>query len=234
MEGSEEMRGHRIAGTCLMVLLAIALGGCTPPERFTTYAHPRLSMVRPEKIGVLPFFKGRHPAQPGQTLNCPLGMLWFDKAGLVPGAEDTLTRMAHEAMVSRFGGKVESLDHSIAVWEGLPRDEATDTPLTIGRRAGQKMGVDLVLVGSVWRYRERTGGPAATWNPASVAFELYLVDVRTGEALWIGGFDETQKSLSENIWDLGTFMERGARWLTANELARFGMRELVAQIPLKQ
>lgn len=225
---------RRLGGFLMVMALAVVLGGCTTPERFTTYVHPRLSTAKAEKIAVLPFFKGRHPTQMGQTLHCPLSLLWFDKGGLVPGADETLTRMAHEAMMDRFGAKVEPLDHSFAVLEGLPKDESADTPLTVARKAGQKMGADMILVGSVWRYRERTGGPAATWNPASVAFELYLVEVGSGDALWIGGFDETQKSLSENIWDLGTFLERGARWLTANELARYGMRQLVEQIPLGQ
>lgn len=206
--------------------------GCSAPERFTTYSHPALSAVRIDKIAVMPFFKGRHPSQIGQTLQCALCRLWFDPANVVPGSEETLTRLAYEAMLDRFGERVVSMDHMMATYGGIPRDEERDTPLSLARKVGQSMGVSAVLVGTVWRYRDRSGGPAATWNPASVAFDMYLVDVRTGETLWSGGFEETQKSLSENIWDWGTFFDRGARWLTAHELARYGMRELLKQMPL--
>ena len=218
---------------CVGVLLGLALGGgCSTPERFTSYSHPALSAARLEKIGVLPFFKGRHPTQIGQTLQCALCKLWFDPGNVVPGSEETLTRLAYEAMLDRFGQRVVSMDHVMATYSGIPRDEEQDTPMSLARRVGQSMGVSAVLVGTVWRYRERSGGPAATWNPASVAFDIYLVEVRTGETLWMGGFEETQRSLSENIWDWGTFFDRGARWLTAHELARYGMRELLKQMPL--
>lgn len=212
-------------------ILVEALWGCAPPERFTVYAPPGISSIRVEKIAVVPFFMGRHPSQMGQSLYCAIGSLWYDHSSVVPGANETLTRMAHELLIGRLGGKVESLDHSMAALEGVAKDEQVDTPLSLARKVGRSVGCDLVLAGTVWRFRERSGGPAATFHPASVAFEIYLIDVRSGEALWVGGFDETQKSLSENIWDLGTFMDRGARWLTANELARFGLRELVNRIP---
>ncbi len=206
--------------------------GCSGPERFTTYSHPALSAARTDKMAVMPFFKGRHPSQMGQALQCPLCKLWFDPANVVQGSEETLTRMAYEFMLERFGDRMASMDHVMATYSGISRDEERDTPLSLARRVGQSMGVNAILVGTVWRYRDRTGGPAATWNPASIAFDLYLVDVRTGETLWMGSFEETQKSLSENIWDWGTFFDRGARWLTANELARYGMRELLKQLPL--
>lgn len=218
---------------CMVIVLGLALGGgCSAPERFTISVHPGLSAMRIEKIGVLPFFKGRHPSQIGQTLQCALCMLWFDPASVVPGAEQTLTRLAYEALVEQLGERIASPDHVMATYEGLPRDEERDTPLSVAQKVGQSIGVNAMLVGTVWRYRERSGGPAASWNPASVAFDLYLVDVRTGQTLWMGGFDETQKSLSENLWDMSTFFDRGVRWLTANELARHGMRELLRQIPL--
>jgi hypothetical protein len=65
-----------------------------------------------------------------------------------------------------------------------------------------------------------------------VAFDLYLVEVRTGETLWMGNFDETQKALSENILDLNVFLRRGSKWLSANELGRYGVQEIVKQMPM--
>ena len=39
------------------------------------------------------------------------------------------------------------------------------------------------------------------------------------------------QALSENLADAGTFFRGGGRWLTARELARLGVDELLARLP---
>jgi len=63
-----------------------------------------------------------------------------------------------------------------------------------------------------------------------VAFVLELVDVRRGDVIWSASFDETQKSLSENIFAIGDISERGVRWLTAEQLALEGVKKAIAQL----
>lgn len=219
------------AALAAVMIAGSLLIGCTP-RRVSTLSHPGLSRARLEKIGVMPFFKGRHPTNVRQTLNCNLCQLAFNPASVAIGAEMTLTRYVQEAATSRHGEKVAPQAEVMRAYEGLGIDEARDTPMSLTKQVGEKVGANLMILGTVWRYRERIGGPAGSTHPASVAFDLYLIDVPSGELLWLGNFDETQRALSENIWDVGAFFKRGAKWLTANELARYGVREVFKELPL--
>ena len=82
----------------------------------------------------------------------------------------------------------------------------------------------------VRRYRERVGDEWGAKSPASVGFVLDLIDVRRGDIVWSASFDETQKSLSENIFALGDITQRGVRWLSADQLAQEGVKKAVAQL----
>jgi len=80
------------------------------------------------------------------------------------------------------------------------------------------------------RFRERVGDPWGAKSPASVAFNLDLIDVRRGDIAWSARFDETQKSLSENLFLLGDIGQRGVRWLSAEQLTQEGVRKTVGQL----
>jgi TolB-like protein len=98
------------------------------------------------------------------------------------------------------------------------------------RQIGQMVYADAVLTGRVQRYRERVGDEWGAKSPASVAFVLDLIDVRRGDVIWSASFDETQKSLSENIFAIGDIGQRGVRWLTAEQLTQEGVRKALAQL----
>jgi len=92
-------------------------------------------------------------------------------------------------------------------------------------------GAESVIVGRVFRYRERVGTAYSVETPASVAFDILLLRASDGQLLWVGRFNETQKSLFENLFRLRLFIKRGARWLTADELADFGLAEVLDSFP---
>jgi hypothetical protein len=98
------------------------------------------------------------------------------------------------------------------------------------RRLGQLVYADAVISGRLLRFREREGESIGVKNPASVAFVLELWDIKRGDSIWTARFDETQKPLSENLFALGQVGSRGVRWLTAEELARDGVRKSVAEL----
>jgi curli biogenesis system outer membrane secretion channel CsgG len=98
------------------------------------------------------------------------------------------------------------------------------------QQIGQMVYADAVLTGRVQRYRERVGDEWGAKSPASVAFVLQLVDVRRGDVIWSARFDETQKSLSENIFAIGDISQRGFRWLNAEQLAQEGVKKALAQL----
>jgi len=65
-----------------------------------------------------------------------------------------------------------------------------------------------------------------------VGFALYLIEVSTGALLWSDSFSETQRSLSENLMVAKEFFDMGMRWLTADQLALYGVKELLKKLPL--
>ena len=98
------------------------------------------------------------------------------------------------------------------------------------RKLGELVYADAVISGRILRYRERVGKEWGAKSPASVAFVLDLWDVKKGDLIWSARFDETQKGLSENLFALGEFTQRGARWLKAEELVLEGIKKAVNQL----
>jgi hypothetical protein len=98
------------------------------------------------------------------------------------------------------------------------------------KRMGELVYADAVIVGRITRFRERVGEDWGAKSPASVSFVLQLWDVRQGDLIWSGSFDETQRALSENVLAVGEFAQRGAKWLTAEELAVEGIKKAVHQL----
>lgn len=99
------------------------------------------------------------------------------------------------------------------------------------RDIGAELGAEGIVVGHLYRFRERRGESFTVERPASVAFEIHLVRVEDGALVWRGAFDRTQGSLMENLLDLPSFFREGGRWVTAEELAAGGLRELLTGFP---
>jgi len=88
---------------------------------------------------------------------------------------------------------------------------------------------DAVLSGVLLRYVERQGTSTGVRRPASVWFELQLRD-RSGAVLWSGSYEETQAALSDDVGSLPRVVERGFRWVTAEDLADYGARMLAREL----
>lgn len=96
---------------------------------------------------------------------------------------------------------------------------------------GRALYADAVLVGHVYRFKDRVGTRYSVDSPASVAFDIHLVDVSNGSMLWVGHFDETQRSLFENLFKIGTFLRRKGTWITAEEMAVSGLEDVLQALP---
>jgi hypothetical protein len=69
-------------------------------------------------------------------------------------------------------------------------------------------------------------------NPASVGFEVKILRAADGKLLWSGVFDHTQVALGVNALTAAQYPGGGTRWLTSEELARWGSLRLVREVPL--
>ncbi len=186
------------------------------------------------EVAVMPFVKGREPQDPGRSLTCPFGRLCYEQDELKGDADRVLTEMVRQKLVRR-------LEHRV-VQAGVVKDAynagrfasaADKTPLDAALALGKKLDVDYVLVGNVWRFDERVGKPYGVEEPASVAFSLHLVDIKNQRVVWRKMFNETQQSLSENLLKAREFFKRGAKWLTAEKLAEYGVEDMMKSFPVK-
>jgi len=96
--------------------------------------------------------------------------------------------------------------------------------------AARGFGATSLLVGTVYRYRERQGGEYGTTRPASVGFEVALHAAPSGALLWKGRFDHTQKAFSEDVFTAIDYPGGGMRWLSAGELTRWGAEAMAEDL----
>jgi hypothetical protein len=141
-------------------------------------------------------------------------------------APETLVRLVHSAMAALPNWQIVSENEVREIDQSLPRSGDANRL----KQIGEMVYADAVVLTRVQRFRERIGDEWGAKSPASVAFILELIDVRRGDVVWSARFDETQKSLSENIFALGQIGQRGIRWLSANELAQEGVNKAIGQL----
>ena len=141
-------------------------------------------------------------------------------------ASETLAKIIYSTMAAMPNWQIVSDSEVREVSQGLR--ETNDSARL--RQLGEMVYADAVMVGRVRRYRERIGDEWGAQSPASVSFALELIDVRRGDVVWTASFDETQKPLSENIFAIRDYTQRGVRWLTADQLAQEGVKKAVQQL----
>jgi len=220
-------------------LAALALGAlaaaCTPVETVRARNYPRLEEGGPviTKVAVVPFgtsgdlarIERRNEIEASVTVGAAppeTGPSTTDITALV-------ARYISEALAKQ-GVDVTTHDDlgRVLAENGIGGDVA---PREAARLANERFGAQAVVMGTVARYRERTGG-AQESGAASVWFEVSLYTAPEGEKLWSGVFNETQRQLSSNVLVASRYPGGGMRWLSADELARWGAEQTAAAMPL--
>ncbi len=209
--------------TCL-TLAAFLLGACAaqaPIVQFQSDLPPIESVV------IAPFENLAQRFESGTGVRSPISGRIFVAGPVAAGADRFLT------------GQLVSHVQRDTAFEILPPGEPAAAPEALvdssGRQGnrleqlsqnGRRLGADAVFAGHVYRFRERAGGELAVQSPASVAFEISLIDCRQPRVLWSAVYDYTQQALSENLLGAGNFFRRGGRWVTAEELATAAMDDI--------
>ncbi|MEN8182186.1 MAG: hypothetical protein ABFS46_06580 [Myxococcota bacterium] len=154
---------------------------------------------------------------------------WQDGVG--PDAEDAsrlVARYVAEAMEEQGVDLIPADD----VRRATAAEGSDLAPGELARLVAERLGADALVTGSVSRFQERSGQAGGSVRPASVGFEVTLFGAPDGEPLWRALFDETQMPWSENVLRTSRYPGRGTRWLSAEELARWGAGELALAIPV--
>jgi len=219
-----KMRGWRKGAVLWMTVIMILVSGPTVALSVAAAAEPK-----PE-LAILPFFiqKGEDPTR-GEV--CPLCGGLHQSGSILPGSQNTMTRLLYEKMETLGTFTLFPLER---VEEALSRSDLKqffEKPGFAAVLLGKELDTDFVFVGYLFRFEQRVGSSMGVEKPASVGFDLHLVRVRDGKIAWTGKFDETQRPLSDNLLKIGSFFRRGAKWLTAEELASAGMGETLTALP---
>jgi hypothetical protein len=232
-----------------MMLVSLLVMACVPPK-VTVRSAPEFEPLTIRTIAILPF----------QALATPqrisVGASQFPEApsevrtqfilpgeGRLRGSEGTTDPMkVSEVAAQRITSMVYSTLHSRSGVRILPRNQvaeaysdqrARDPSLNwreLVKQLGTTLEADAVLIGLVRVYREREGTTFAA-TPAVVGFETHLIDSVTGKVLWTGEYYEEQKPLNQ---DLMGFLERKGAFVTADELARYGVEKMMKKFPVGQ
>ncbi len=220
---------HKLAWAALLggaLLLTAACQGAPRREAPPSW--------RPKTVAVLPF-RTVAPDRKGATTACsPL-----TGAVYACGVDKNLNSEAEAVLLDRLlsilsqRADFEVVPPSVAapVFQRLRREAMGQDLAKAVAETGRKLGAEAVLIGHLYRFRQREGGAASAENPASVAFDLAMVRVSDARVIWKNSFDETQQSLSENLLNIEQYLKTGLRWLTAQELARLGMDQLMQRFP---
>jgi hypothetical protein len=134
-------------------------------------------------------------------------------------------------MRSRFGKQIIPRETVKNAEMEIKLDRQEDTPRTMAERVGRLLDVDVMVIGTVWRYRDRGEMLGVPESKASVAFAVYFIDVENGRKLWRGMYDATQQAVTENLFQARKQIKMGLRWLSADELAAHGVKEVFKTFP---
>ena len=148
---------------------------------------------------------------------------------VIQSASDTL----FERIVSEKNFELVSRGQAMGAYSSTIRSDKNVgmPPIQVVQEVGKQFNADAVLIGYIYRWREREGTDYAIKRAASVSFDLHLIRPSSGAILWKGKFDKTQQSLSENLFDFGTFTESGGKWLTVDKLAAIGFDKMLKDMP---
>lgn len=216
------------AAGCLFAFMAFLCGCMTqPPE-------PDAGIVtqHPEKILVLPFKDLYRVFGENVSYRCPVSGKVYLIESVADGADEFLTNHLMSVLIKRKGLELIPPGQAQGVISALLFEERTEvTEAELILKAGQRLQADAVLLNRVYRFRQRVGTRYSVESPASVGLDMLLIRVPDSRLIWNGYVDKTQQSLSENLFRIREFIKMKGQWISAEELAAFGMDDSLKTFP---
>ena len=214
----------------ILTVLNVCLMACASPGQAPTAESPRSLNIK--TLLVVPFNNATERYEVGATVRCSICGAVFVTGPVTPGYEKYMTRQLLTFLKAKTtytlvppgtgeGVRSKILSESVGLSD-------RDLLLEMGRR----LKADAVVSGTIYRFRQRVGTRFSVDTPASVAFGIHLIRVADGRLVWVRHSDETQQPLSENLFKLSRFIKGGGAWLTAEELAGFGLDNVMATFPV--
>ena len=239
-------RPESVRGTlCVLMLtvLVLAVVGCSG-SKVTTKASAELPRYQIRTIALVLFTTLATPQVRDvvdQTLSAPPGARRSDMAISVPpnteqplrqtvavptDAGDIVTQLLWSRLRTRQGVTVLPPSEAAKVLTS----PATSQPSAVQSPAvtvAKQLKADASLIGQVLVYQERVGGRFGASPPATVGFEARVV-AADGQVLWEGNYYERQRPMTE---DFMGFIQRHGVFVTAEELASYGVDQMLLEFP---
>ncbi|MDD5099759.1 MAG: hypothetical protein PHP66_02290 [Syntrophales bacterium] len=185
-----------------------------------------------DRIAVLPFQQIVPEELHGGSVSCPLCGVIFNAMRTAGTPEAMVEKRFLEQLEKRKPKfRVIAGDRVAGMYKRVS-SESLKAPLRqILRNVGSELGAEGIVIGYLYRFRERKGASFSVEQPASVALEIHLLRVEDGVLVWRAAFDRTQSSLMEDLLQIGSFYREKARWVTAEELADEGLEKILESFP---
>ncbi|MBI5853658.1 MAG: hypothetical protein HZB35_00110 [Nitrospirae bacterium] len=229
-------------GLCVAVAVVC---GCAP-AKVTYQASSELERHRMATIAVLPFEVLKTPQYlPTAQAEVPVpeGARRSDISFSIPPsgqprekevtvsvpllAAEKVTGLVLAKVQNREGVRWVRPEEAAAVVRSLGSPERGVTAEKQAWQVASRLGADAALIGRVLVYQER-GGSKYGGSPAEVGFEVRLIGP-DGVTLWSGNYYERQRPFVEDA--IGAF-QRGFVFVTADELAEYGAKQIAKQLPV--
>ncbi|MEG1610724.1 MAG: nucleoid-structuring protein H-NS [Bilophila sp.] len=212
---------RRIAVFAVFVLQLALLCACqknTPPS-------PVLPTLSVGVVGV---------TQPTGTTDLLAGFIPENRVLATPKALTSL----NEAIMGMLKAETKRTYRFISEGSGvdptLSRSAGHNGALAHWVQVGRDAKVDLLIVPQLLNWHERAGSGAGVTTAAEVNIDFFLIDVREkdGELLSRSHFKEKQVGLSDNFMNFDTFIKRGGKWLSAQDLALEAVQKMIKEFGL--
>lgn len=177
------------------------------------------------RIVVIPF-QSVMPEDGSSSVRCPVCGSVNPGGSVVKGAEKVLEEIFTDKLRELNDVEIIPSDKTEKIYRQVSAGFEKQSLMEKALKVGNELHADVLAVGFIYRYRERVGYAYSTEHPASVAFEIHLISVKDGTTLWRGVYDKTQRSLTENVYEVFSFVKGGARWVTARELTKLGVDDV--------
>lgn len=184
-----------------------------------------------KRIAVVPFQRISLEEADIKTVRCPLRGLILRTEKSPQDSEKIVEHIFLERLTDRKVFTIIPPDRVGGIYERVTAGLYKADILEILKKVGDELEADGIILGYVYRYRERKGYEYSVEKPASVAFEIHLIRVSDGTVVWRGLFDKTQTSLMEDMLQISSFLKERGRWVNAEELTAEGMDEVLREFP---
>jgi hypothetical protein len=185
-----------------------------------------------DSVAVVPFQQVAPEESTSGAVRCPLCGIIIS-ATRFPGSPETIVEKVFLDQLDKKRPKFDIIagERVAGIFRRISADSLTDPLRRVLRDVGSELGAEGVVVGYVYRFRERKGVSYAVEQPASVAFDIHLLRVSDGMIVWRGTFDKEQSSLMEDLFQFASFFRGKGKWLTAEELTGEGIEQLLTAFP---